>query len=1176
MRRWLIALFAFVGLSALVIATRVALTDAHRDAHWKLTFYAREVSRNLENGLQDRLTVVEALRAFLLAHDEVPDQEMFDRFAALLLPVEPSIRALQYADETVTIRYVYPLAGNEAALGLRPLDHPEMRPSAERAIRERITTVSSPFELVQGGLGIVVRAPIYRGDQFLGLAQGVFDVPAVVTASLPVADPRFDIQIADAQGRRFWGPARFAYEAKTTWISVGDTRWRVTVGWRKAPPGPPTLTLALIWGLGGLSLALALFTLYREMERAVSLEQMVAARTAALTASEKRYRSLFEMDQRILQGEPVEAILPFLCQQVAELFDLRMVWIGFKEPDGGVRPAAAWGLEEGYLETIHIRWDGGPESEGPTGTAIRTGKPSVITDIAEDPHYAPWREAALARGYRSSAAIPLRDDGSVLGVLNVYAEQPNAFEGPRLEELVDFARHVTVALVAAQTRQQLEEQEKALRERNRQLAALNRLSAAIITTLDLETILEEALEVVQQVTGFDAGGIGLLDEDNRLDPLAVRGVSLSLLATFTATPRPGGLRDQALTRREALFIEDGEKDPNFNPQVRAAGYRGAALIPLVARDRLLGMLVLGWKRPHPWPQRRRDLLLAMADQMAVVIENASLYRETTRQVRELSTLFRVSALLSSTLDVDEVVQRITWEVTEAMGVDGCTVSRWDAETRTVTAIGDHVRPDYTDATGEKDDLGLPYSLDEYPATERVLRERKPLVVRRDDPNADPAEQALLKAFGWGSLLMLPMVAGNRVVGLMELYSADPAHAFDTRTIQLAQTLANQAAIAMENARLHQALWRHARELEQLVAERTAELRREQERIQAILEAAGEGIVVTDVKGTIQYINPATSALTGYSLEEALGRTPSLWKSGVHPPEFYQTLWKTILAGRVWRGEVVNRRKDGTFYDASLTITPLRDEQGNLVGFVGIQNDITHRKEVERLKDQFISSVSHELRTPLTNLKLYLTLLERGQPEKQRYYLTTLQREAERLHYLVENLLSLSRLDLGEAEISRMPTDVNVLVRLLVEDRETMAADRGLTLEAELAEDLPYALVDRPMIEQVLTNLLTNAMNYTPWGGKIVVRTAKRVEEGRSWVTISIEDTGAGIPPEELPYIFERFYRGEAARRSGVPGTGLGLAICKEIVDRHGGRITVESEEGKGSTFTVWLVPAWWS
>ncbi|RMF29907.1 MAG: PAS domain-containing sensor histidine kinase, partial [Chloroflexi bacterium] len=329
-----------------------------------------------------------------------------------------------------------------------------------------------------------------------------------------------------------------------------------------------------------------------------------------------------------------------------------------------------------------------------------------------------------------------------------------------------------------------------------------------------------------------------------------------------------------------------------------------------------------------------------------------------------------------------------------------------------------------------------------------------------------------------------------------------------------------------------------------------------------------------LKGTIQYINPATSALTGYSLEEALGQTPRLWKSGVHPPEFYQAMWRTILAGRVWRGEVVNRRKDGTLYDAALTITPLRDEQGNLVGFVGIQNDITHRKEVERLKDQFISNVSHELRTPLTNLKLYLTLLERGQPEKQRYYLTTLQREAERLHYLVENLLSLSRLDLGEAEISRTPTDVNVLVRMLVEDREAMAADRSLTLEADLAEDLPYALVDRPMIEQVLTNLLTNAMNYTPGGGKIVVRTAKREDEGRSWVTISIEDTGVGIPPDERPYIFDRFYRGEAARRSGVPGTGLGLAICKEIVDRHGGRITVESEEGKGSTFTVWLVPAW--
>jgi signal transduction histidine kinase len=241
--------------------------------------------------------------------------------------------------------------------------------------------------------------------------------------------------------------------------------------------------------------------------------------------------------------------------------------------------------------------------------------------------------------------------------------------------------------------------------------------------------------------------------------------------------------------------------------------------------------------------------------------------------------------------------------------------------------------------------------------------------------------------------------------------------------------------------------------------------------------------------------------------------------------------------------------------------------------IELESALEQARSADRVKSEFVSNVSHELRTPLTNLKLYLGLLTRGQPDKHQTYIDTLHREAGRLQDLIEGLLDLSRLDLGKLQANLQPTDLNLLVGTLVTDRGALAADRGLILDVELDERLPPALADPQLIEQVLTNLLTNAINYTPSGGQIGLRTGVAEAEGRSWATVNVADTGPGITKKDRAHLFERFYRGQVGRASHAPGTGLGLAICKEIMDRHDGRITLESQVGQGSTFTVWLAIA---
>jgi signal transduction histidine kinase len=225
---------------------------------------------------------------------------------------------------------------------------------------------------------------------------------------------------------------------------------------------------------------------------------------------------------------------------------------------------------------------------------------------------------------------------------------------------------------------------------------------------------------------------------------------------------------------------------------------------------------------------------------------------------------------------------------------------------------------------------------------------------------------------------------------------------------------------------------------------------------------------------------------------------------------------------------------------------------------------------ERVKAQFVADVSHELRTPLTNIGLYLELLELSDDARRAEYMSTLRRETDRLGRLIEQLLSMSHLDTGQVQIRPQATDLNSLLQVLTGDRARMIARRGLRLDLRPEPDLPMVEVDPQYIMQVLTNLLSNATNYTTQGGRISLETATQEREGQDWVTFTVRDTGPGIPDDELSHVFDRFYRGGYARTSGISGTGLGLPISREIVERHGGRITLETKVGEGSAFTVWL------
>ncbi|MEW5989434.1 MAG: PAS domain-containing protein, partial [Chloroflexota bacterium] len=353
-------------------------------------------------------------------------------------------------------------------------------------------------------------------------------------------------------------------------------------------------------------------------------------------------------------------------------------------------------------------------------------------------------------------------------------------------------------------------------------------------------------------------------------------------------------------------------------------------------------------------------------------------------------------------------------------------------------------------------------------------------------------------------LVMPLKTRERTIGLWLFGRRDPDDFYPQPDIHLLQTLANQIAPAIENIRLYELLQKEAGRLADEVARRTAELRAERDRTQAILDGAGEGVFYTDPEGRVLYLNPAMTRLTGYTMAEAMGQTVTLWLEGDSLPETLEKMWTALRNDQQWSGELAGRRRNGSSFDLHLTVAPCHAPDGRLAGYVGILSDISRLKELDRLKSLFVSNVSHELRTPITNIKTYLTLLDRGRRERWDHYLLVVNKETQRLGRLIEDLLLLSRLDDKANSLNLAPTDVSSIVYETTQIFAARAEAKRITLQAQIGSPPPAALADAGQLDQVLTNLVANALAYTPEGGQVVV-SAGPGQNGRSqmvWIKVA--------------------------------------------------------------------------
>jgi two-component system phosphate regulon sensor histidine kinase PhoR len=410
-----------------------------------------------------------------------------------------------------------------------------------------------------------------------------------------------------------------------------------------------------------------------------------------------------------------------------------------------------------------------------------------------------------------------------------------------------------------------------------------------------------------------------------------------------------------------------------------------------------------------------------------------------------------------------------------------------------------------------------------------------------------------------SNLCIGITNNDRVIGFMNLES-DVTHNFTPQHAQILLSFANQVALAIRNANLVEQIRNYTTELEQKVSSRTAQLR-------AIFESMREGLIFHDMQDHPQYVNPMMIEMFGYSNDEWLNNIPKYENMLVSDDldKYRKRAVKIMKTNGYINDEIIMRRKDNSTFDASITRAFVTDDNDHTIGTVTLIRDISQAKQLQEQRERFIANASHELRTPIANIKTRLYLLKR-KPESLTENLDIAMNATNWLQRLVDDMFDLARFQRGTMELKRELVTINQLVQDIISFQEPEAERKGIRLTIDAPSQPIEVYIDPYRVMQVLSNLVSNALHYTPDGGEVRVKIAEHTEDNHKTLVMLVSDNGPGIAPKHIDNLFKPFYRASNDSR----GAGLGLSISQEIVILHGGTIRVTSELGKGTHFIVEL------
>jgi len=835
--------------------------------------------------------------------------------------------------------------------------------------------------------------------------------------------------------------------------------------------------------------------------------------------------------------------------------------------------------------------------QGVVGWAAASGQSALVVDTRQDHRYFPDVDRMSAYQTRSLICTPMKGpNGQVVGVLELI----NPIDGS------SFTRHdvellesvSTFAVVAIENAHLFAQRERKIVELN----ILNEIGQALSATLQLDDLIKLIYQQVARVMPAENFFIALYDAEYDLVtfPIAyeggqqVAGRDVEHISPDWS-PRRGrkGLTEYIIRSGKLLWLPDrvGERLAELGVEQIGQPALSWLGVPILHGDQVLGVIaVQSYEREYAYDEDHRDLLQTIAGHASVAIRNARLFDQVNRitqnlehlveertkelaqanvdlvmQRDQLNTLYQITRELASSLEPDRMLNRALVLIGQAIGIHQGYIFLHDSDAEALVCKA---------AFGERGAGMMGRALSRRAEQDGLIgwlmshRES----IRLGDLTASAQWHTVDHLEGeYRSALATQLVSSDEVVGAILLYNRDVDH-FEPEHQRLLDAISSQLGVMVSNAEMFRLL----REATGRLGTMLLAQQLESAKSQAILEGVADGVMVMDAKGEVTLFNAAAERILQTLRSEVIGRQAAEMSG------FYNltgTSWAE-LAER-WAGQkspghfpaelepAYEERFEVQGRVVSMRVAPVF-RQDVFEGTVAVFRDITKDVEVDRLKSEFVSMVSHELRTPMTSIKGYIDLLynQMAGPltDAQKRFLEIVKGNADRLTNLVNDLLDISRIDTGRISLSIQPTSPVSIIDSVVANLMPNARNRSQRLESRVRGPLPFVRADPARVTQILTNLIANAINYTPTGGQITVD----AEVVGDMVHIHVADNGIGISEEDQKKLFTRFFRADNELVQASSGTGLGLSIAKSFVELHGGKMWFESELGKGTTFSFSL------
>ncbi|HEX4893312.1 MAG TPA: GAF domain-containing protein, partial [Hyphomicrobiaceae bacterium] len=873
-----------------------------------------------------------------------------------------------------------------------------------------------------------------------------------------------------------------------------------------------------------------------------------------------------------------------------------------------------------------------PSRATATARAALEGRTVHVPDVTADPEYDPQGFHSLLGGSR--LVVPLRRAGKTMGLIAIPRRIAKPFTERQIALVTTFADQAVIAVNNVGLFEQVQARTKELTESLEYQTAISEVLGVIARSpTDMQPVFDTIAENAARLCGamwstvnsFDGELISLRAMHNLTNPAAITEVQ----RVFPRRPVSGGLVDQAILARDVVYLPDFAEahDFPFPVALDVTEMRSMLAVPLLNASRPVGAISVAGAAPNAFSKHHAELLKAFADQAVIALNNIELFEqvqartkelqersnELSRSLDELRSLSDVGRVVSSSLDMREVLETVLKNACRMTYTSGGTVYVYDKASGTFRVeAGYNMSEEHIERVRSH-----PMRIGDALVGECAQRREAVQIsdLSTEDRTRTPLFDILARA-GVRAILAVPLIHQGEVVGALVVRRNVPG-AFSPELVRLLETFAAQSAIAVNNARLFEEVQARTREVQESLEFQTAAnevlkiISRSAFDLEPVLQSALDTAVrlcKADMGSIFQLDGTSYRWSVGTGLpsdDEAFERQnrisvdrrtlvgrAALAREAVH----IQDAWSDPEYGEDDEARMGNIRSMlgvpllrnghpiGVFALARARLEPFTPRQIDLVTtfadqsviaienirlFNEIRDKSTQLEQASQHKSQFLANMSHELRTPLNAILGYTELMQDGiygdLPEKASGVLGRVQSNGKHLLGLINQVLDLSKIEAGQFTLNLSEYSVSSIVETVVAATESLATEKKLAQKADVAREMPRGIGDEQRIVQVLLNLVGNAIKFTDRGE---VRILAGAFAGR--FEIAVVDTGPGIAPEEIGRIFEEFHQVDSSNTKVKGGTGLGLAIAKSIVEMHGGRISVESTVGRGSTFKVEL------